>query len=102
MFRYVVTATFADPAVAERWLAWMRDGHLQDVLDAGAQSGEAIRLDGEPLTLEAHFRFADRAAFEAYERDGAPRLRAEGLELFPPEAGVTYRRRTGEVAVRGG
>ena len=49
MFRYVVTATFTDPAVAERWLAWMRDGHLQDVLDAGAQSGEAIRLDGDVI-----------------------------------------------------
>jgi len=95
MFRYVVSCTFTDPSVAERWLAWLRDQHLQDVVDAGARSARVVRLDGEPLTLEAHYAFDDRQAFAAYERDHAPRLRSEGLELFPLELGLTYSRRTG-------
>ena len=76
---------------------------MKDFASAGGATATGLAGAADRgIPVEAHFRFADRAAFEAYERDGAPRLRAEGLELFPPEAGVTYRRRTGEVAVRGG
>jgi len=46
------------------------------------------------LTLESRYTFASRAAFEAYERDHAARLRAEGLALFP--SGVAFTRTTGE------
>jgi hypothetical protein len=35
--------------------------------------------------------------FEDYERDHAPRLRAEGLRLFGPEKGAVYRRSLGTV-----
>lgn len=94
---YTVRCSFTDPDVAERWLAWLRDPHLQDVLDAGAASATVVRLDGEPLTLEARYVFADRAAFQAYERDHAPRLRAEGLAAFPLELGLTYSRSVGDV-----
>ena len=31
MIAYTVGCTFTDPAVAEAWLAWLRDGHLADV-----------------------------------------------------------------------
>lgn len=96
MFRYVVSCSFTDPDVARRWLSWLQDAHLQDVVDAGALSAEVVRLDGQPLTLEAHYRFASRDAFAVYERDHAPRLRAEGLDLFPLSLGLQYSRRTGE------
>lgn len=94
---YTVACEFTDPDVARRWLGWLRDGHLRDVCDSGAQAARAVWLDGEPVTIEVRYRFASRAAFELYERDHAPRLRAEGLALFPLDLGLTYRRSVGEV-----
>lgn len=38
-----------------------------------------------------------RACFETYERDHAPRLRAEGLARFPVESGIRYSRSLGEI-----
>lgn len=102
-FSYTVRATFSDPDVADEWITWMRSSHLRDVCGAGASDGEIVRLDGKPgpgalIVCEARYHFASRAAFDAYERDHAPGLRAEGLERFPPDRGVRYDRTTGEVA----
>jgi hypothetical protein len=100
MFSYTVAAEFDDLAVADEWLAWMRGGHLQDVCDAGAIDAEAIRVDtapGDAARCEARYHFASREAFARYERDHAPRLRAEGLARFPASRGVRYVRSTGEV-----
>jgi len=99
MFAYTVRCAFTDPQVAEEWLAWMRDEHFADVIAAGAQRAELVRLDGDPITCECRYRFADRPAFERYEREQAPRLRAEGLERFPLDRGLTYSRSTGEVVL---
>ena len=93
-FSYVVRATFDAAPVADEWIAWLRDGHLADVMAGGALSAEVVRLDGEPLTLEVRYRFASRASFERYEREHAPRLRAEGAAKF---SGVRYVRTTGEL-----
>ncbi len=92
---YTVACEFTDPAIARQWLEWLREGHLQDVCAAGALSAQAVCLDGQPVVIEVHYLFASRAAFEAYERDHAPRLRAEGLALFPLDLGLTYRRSVG-------
>ena len=97
MFTYTVRCTFSDPAVVDEWIAWLRDEHLADVCAAGAVDAEVVRLDGEPLRIEVRYRFADRAAFDRYERDHAPRLREEGLRRFPLERGLSYARRTGEI-----
>jgi dipeptidase E len=87
---YSVFVTFSAAEVAEAWKQWMTGGHLADVLAAGALTAELADL-GE-LSFEARYRFASREAFTRYERDHAPRLRAEGLSLFPVEKGVSYRR----------
>jgi dipeptidase E len=95
---YTVAVTFTDPALAQQWLAWLRGGHIAAVLAGGAEHAEVIELEGgEALTFEVRYRFPSREAFAVYERDRAPRLRAEGTSLFPPEKGVTYRRSTGLV-----
>ena len=62
---------------------------------AGAVSAEVVEHDGGGF--EARYTFASREAFAAYERDHAPRLRAEGLALFGPDKGVSYRRTLGTV-----
>lgn len=97
MLRYTVCATFTDRATARRWLDWLHGGHIAEVLAGGATAAEVVELDGEPLTFEVRYSFPNRDAFAAYERDHAPRLRAEGLQLFPPAAGISYRRSVGVV-----
>jgi hypothetical protein len=100
-FAYTVTCTFPDDATRDAWLAWLRDGHLADVLAAGATGATVVVLDGDPPRAEARYTFADRAAFEAYERDHAPRLRADGLARFPPGGGLAYARTTGRFVLAG-
>jgi len=109
MFSYTVTAAFDDPTVAQEWIAWLRDEHVRDVIESGARDGEVIILDPDEgyatsgsskQTCEIRYHFSDRAAFEAYVRDHAPRLREEGLKRFPPERGISYSRRSGEVVAR--
>jgi hypothetical protein len=93
---YTVAATFSDPQVAAQWLRWLRDGHIAEVIAGGATRAEIIALDGSNA-FEVRYRFPSRESFDRYEREFAPRLRAEGLRLFPVERGVTYRRSVGTV-----
>lgn len=95
---YTVTVHFTGTERVDGWLAWMRGKHLADVRSAGAVAAELVELDtDEGRLFEARYRFGSREAFAAYERDHAPRLRAEGLARFPAEAGISYRRSMGEV-----
>ena len=74
---------------------------MADVVAAGALDAELLRLDDSAsspaITLEVRYRFTDRAAFEAYERDHAPRLREEGRHRFPAERGIVFTRSTATV-----
>jgi hypothetical protein len=94
---YTVAATFPDAALAADWLRWLETGHVGEVLAGGALAAEVVQMDGAAHSYEVRYRFPSREAFERYEKDHAPRLRAEGLRLFPPEKGVTYRRTVGVV-----
>lgn len=97
MIAYTVSCTFNDPAIADEWIGWLRDEHLAEVCAAGALDAEVIRFDGTPVRCEVRYHFASREAFAIYERDHAPRLRAEGLKRFPPERGLKYERSLGEI-----
>jgi hypothetical protein len=102
MIAYTVTATFANPRIADEWVAWLREEHLAEVLAAGALDGEVIRMDGaehSAVRCEVRYHFASRESFEAYERDHASRLRTQGLERFPPERGIQYQRTVGQMCV---
>jgi len=94
---YMVAVTFDNPSVVAEWLAWLRDGHIADVLRGGATTAQIVELDGAEKTFEVRYTFPSRQAFETYERDHAPRLRAEGLQKFPPERGLRYRRSVGMI-----
>lgn len=98
---YVVSVTLPDEATAREYVAWLEDGHVDEVVAAGAHSGMIVRLDtapGERPVVETHYVFGTRALFERYEREGAPALRADGLRRFPPERGIVFQRRTGVIA----
>ena len=91
-FHYTVLTTAATETLRDAFLAWLVDGHIEDVCAAGALTGEIVLRD-DALVVESRYTFASRAAFLAYERDHAPRLRAEGLALFP--SGVSFQRTLG-------
>ena len=95
MIAYVVRIDFDDASVRDDMLAWLRDRHLADVLAAGALSAELVVLDGA-LALEVRYRFASRDSFAAYERDHAPRLRADGLAFLAGRP-ARFTRTTGEL-----
>lgn len=91
-FHYTVLCQAETPALADALEAWLVEGHVEDVCEAGALEAEVVRRD-DGVSLEVRYLFASRAAFLAYERDHAPRLRADGLARFP--AGVKFERATG-------
>ena len=95
MLCYTVSSEFDDPAVAGEYSKWLRGGHLAEVCAGGAVEAELVMMDGPPLRIEVRYRFPSREVFADYERDHAPRLRAEGRALFPPERGVRMTRSVG-------
>ncbi|MFW5920545.1 MAG: DUF4286 family protein [Polyangiales bacterium] len=101
MIAYTVRCEIEDAGVAGEWVQWMRGEHLADVCAAGAIEATLVRLDLEAaLTFEARYLFESAEAFERYEREHAPALRAEGLARFPLERGLRYSRSVGEVLAR--
>ena len=101
---YTVRCSFSEncaPAVTQAWLDWLENGHIQDVINGGAVSGEIIEMNVLESTLgcqrqfEIRYRFPDRTAFETYERESATGLREEGLAKFPLSSGLSYERSVG-------
>jgi hypothetical protein len=83
-------------------LVWLRDRHVADVCAAGADDAELVVLDEvegqQQHVLEMRYRFGSRGAFQRYEREQAPRLRAEGLaEIARLGIVATMTRTTGEL-----
>ncbi len=93
---YSVIAELPDVPTRDRYLRWLRQGHLQGVLDGGAISAKILLLDGPEIRIQTSYRFSDRAAFDQYEREFAPALRADGLERFGAASGVRFERSVGE------
>lgn len=94
---YTVKCTIADEEKAAVWLAWLRDRHMREVIAGGALAAELVRMDDPACSYEVRYIFPDRKAYDAYIRDHAPRLRAEGFKRFPPEDGFSYSRTVGEI-----
>lgn len=96
---YTVRATLPSSEVAGEFLDWLVGGHMAGVIAGGADRAEAVRVSdpGEPAVVEARYRFPDRAAFDRYEREHAPALRAEGLERFGPGRGIVFERTIGTI-----
>lgn len=97
---YTVIANFADRSTRDQFIRWLEEGHVDAVIAKGAHSASIVRLDadaGTPLCVEVRYLFASREVLDTYLREHAPSLRAQGLELFPPEKGVQFRRTIGEV-----
>ena len=96
---YTVAATFPDPATRDRYIAWLEDGHIDAVVQAGASSAMIVRITDppDPPVVEVRYIFANHDTFDRYVRVHAPDLRAAGLRLFGPETGVRFARRVGTI-----
>ncbi len=98
MLAYTVIATLRDEATAAEYIAWLKGGHIQAVVDGGAIEGSVIRIEdpSSPVQVESRYLFRSREDYDRYLRDYAPRLRAEGLARFGPDR-VGLSRRLGRV-----
>lgn len=98
---YTVRALCPDEAVAAAYVAWLEDGHIDEVIKGGAHSAMIVRLEperpGGPARVEVRYVFSTREVFDRYIRECAPGLRAEGLKRFGPESGVVFERTIGEI-----
>lgn len=96
---YVVTAALPDVATRDEYARWLLDGHVQAVLAGGANRAEVIGIEdpATPLAVQSRYEFPDRAAFDRYIAEVAPRLRAEGVARFGSRPGVSFARLVGTI-----
>lgn len=99
---YTVIATFPDSRTRDQYIAWLEDGHVDQVIAGGAHSAMIVKLDQDPpgsgpIIAEVRYVFSTRELFDRYIREHAPALRADGLAKFPPERGIGFRRSVGEI-----
>ncbi len=99
---YTVRTTCPSIQVRGRYLAWLSPNHVIEVMKGGATGARIILPDRAddtaPASVEAHYTFPSRKAFDDYVRLHAPALRADGLKHFPPESGLSYERSIAEIA----
>ena len=78
---------FVRKAIAAEYRAWL-DAHVQEIVALPGFLGAEVFDRREPaadageIVLCTQYRLRDAAALEAYLREHAPRLRAEGIARF--------------------
>jgi hypothetical protein len=99
---YTVTALLPDAVTRDRYVRWLREGHIQQVVAGGAKEAVVVAVDEppRPLKVVCRYIFANREAYDQYVTEHAPKLRAEGMALFGPELGVSFERSVGKVIAR--
>lgn len=86
MIIYNVTINI-DETVHTQWLQWMKQKHIQEVLNTGKFiSARMVKVvvdqDIEGQTYSIQYLAENRQMLEQYYQEDAPRLRQEGLQLF--------------------
>lgn len=85
-----------DAAIGEAYLAWL-DAHMREICALPGFDGARLWRVADPapapgrLSLCVQYRLRDAAALEAYLREHAPRLRADGLARFEGRFTATRR-----------
>ncbi len=97
MWRYQVTANLKDQESTERYLKWLFSGHVKAVC-RWAESAEVVHLQTSGETsnrVMSVYWFHSQSDFDRYEREGAPDLRAEGIQLSEALGGILFERELG-------
>lgn len=72
-----------DPAIAARFLDWLRS-HVAEMLTLpGFEDARIHREECAATVYVVHYRLPDRAALQRYFDTHAARMRADGLARFP-------------------
>jgi hypothetical protein len=88
MIRYTVTATLSSKDHLEDYLAWLSEGHIQAVVNAGGLTGEYNVLNQEEGTdngmvqVASIYTFPNLEALNGYFNGVAAVLRQEGITRF--------------------
>lgn len=72
---------------AEKWLQWMKDEHLGDMMNTGLFSDYRMcRLldqdETEGVTFVVQYHTDSIENYESYLKEHAPKMRQKGLSLF--------------------
>jgi len=85
MILYNVTVSI-DAAIENEWLQWMKEVHLPDVLATGyfaeAKIARILAEEQGGKAYSVQYYAFSMDAYEAYEKDHAPRLREEHQQKF--------------------
>jgi gamma-glutamylcyclotransferase (GGCT)/AIG2-like uncharacterized protein YtfP len=86
MYIYNVT-TNIEKSVQEKWLQWMKEKHIPDVLNTGKfinakMSKVLVEEDMGGVTYSVQFTVESKALLERYYQEDAPQLRQEANTLF--------------------
>ncbi|KQC30288.1 DUF4286 family protein [Flagellimonas eckloniae] len=87
MLIYNVTINI-DESAHDKWLIWMRDKHVPDMLATGKFSHAKmakvlVEEDMGGVTYSVQYTTKDRQTLELYYKEYAERLRADATKLFP-------------------
>ncbi|WP_438965135.1 DUF4286 family protein [Flavobacterium sp.] len=85
MIIYNITINI-DLSVHDKWLLWMKNKHISDVLATGlfknARFVKVLVQEEEGATYSVQFFVDSRDKLNEYYKNHAPKLRQESLELF--------------------
>ena len=85
MILYNVTVSI-DESVHEKWVEWMKDKHIPDVMNTGCFSESRFsRVHGEEeggLTYAITYLAPSREKLDQYQKDFAPKLQAEHTQKY--------------------
>ncbi len=85
MILYNVTSSL-EPAIADQWVAYMRETHMPDVLATGcfikSQLCRLLNEEDDGITYAAQYYCISLEQLEAYQQHFAPALRADMDQHF--------------------
>lgn len=87
MYIYNVTINI-DESVHDKWLIWMKDTHIPDMLatkkfSAAKLCRVLVEEDMGGITYAIQYTVKNMATLQKYYQEDAPKMRAEGSKLFP-------------------
>jgi hypothetical protein len=83
MIIYEVITTLNRAEDVAAWVQWMRDQHVQHVVDTGCFSSAELLSDTEvPTRFTARYKAPDMESLQRYMLEYAPKLRTEYQQRF--------------------
>lgn len=94
--RYTVTGTLASKDTLSEYVDWLKGGHIQALVAAGALSAEVDVLEteeNENVKVEATYVFPSRESLQAYFDGPAAELREDGKVRWVDTGKISFSRK---------